>query len=85
MDEKIKSAIKFYLLATKLKYKIRAGWDKNHWNINSDRLESIAEHVYRTCILALSFNSQFDFNIDINIDDMQMDLTETLKELDIDI
>lgn len=65
-EDKIRCAIKFYLLATKLKYKIRADWDKNHWNINSDRLESIAEHVYGTCILALSFDSQFDFNMDIN-------------------
>ena len=65
-EDKISCAISFYLLATKLKYKIRAAWDKNHWNINSDRLESVAEHVYGTCILALSFDSQFEFNIDIN-------------------
>ena len=41
MEDKIKNAMEFYLLATKLKYKIRTGWDKNHWNINSDRLESV--------------------------------------------
>ena len=65
MEEQIKNAIKFYLLATKLKYKIRRGWDKNHWNINSDRIESIAEHVYGTCILAISLNSQFCLNLDM--------------------
>ena len=54
MEEKIKSAMRFYLLATKLKYKIRSGWDKYHWNISSERIESIAEHVYGTCILAIS-------------------------------
>lgn len=62
----IKNAMSFYLLATSLKYKIRSGWDENHWNISKDRIESIAEHVYGTCILAISLDSEFDFNIDIN-------------------
>lgn len=66
MEEQIKTAMRFYLIATSLKYKIRCGWDENHWNINSNRLESIAEHVYGVCILAISLNSQFNFDIDIN-------------------
>ena len=66
MDKKIKNAMRFYLLATKLKYKIRSGWDKNHWNINSERIESIAEHVYGTCILAISLDSEFELNIDMD-------------------
>ena len=65
MDKKIENAMRFYLLATKLKYKIRSGWDKNHWNVNSDRIESIAEHVYGTCILAISLNSEFELNLDM--------------------
>lgn len=63
---KIKSAMRFYLLATKLKYKIRSGWDSNHWNISSDRVESIAEHIYGTCILAIAIDSEFECDIDIN-------------------
>ena len=65
MEEKIKNAMRFYLLATKLKYKIRSGWDDKHWNINSKRIESIAEHVYGTCILSLTLQSEFDLDIDI--------------------
>lgn len=65
MDDKIKMAIRFYLLATKLKYRIRSGWDKKHWNINSERVESIAEHVYGTCILAISLDSEFKLNLDM--------------------
>ncbi len=65
MEEQIKNAMKFYLLATKLKYKIRSGWDKNHWNVSSERIESIAEHVYGTCILAISLNSEFQLNMDM--------------------
>jgi len=65
MDDKIKNAMRFYLLATKLKYKIRSGWDKEHWNIKSERIESIAEHIYGTCILAISLDSEFELNMDI--------------------
>lgn len=65
MEEKIKNAMRFYLLATKLKYKIRSGWDKKHWNINSERIESIAEHVYGTCILAISLDSEFELNMNM--------------------
>lgn len=64
-EEKVKIAMQFYLLATKLKYKIRAGWDHKHWNISSERVESIAEHVYGTCILAISINSEFQLNMDM--------------------
>lgn len=64
-NQKIKSAMRFYLLATKLKYKIRSGWDKNHWNVSSERIESIAEHIYGTCILAISLDSEFQLNMDM--------------------
>ena len=65
MQDKIRRAMKFYLFATKLKYKIRSGWDEKHWNINSERRESIAEHVYGACILAISLNSEFNLNMDM--------------------
>ena len=62
-DKKIETVMRFYLLATKLKYKIRSGWDNSHWNIDSDRLESVAEHVYGCCILALGINSEYRLGI----------------------
>ena len=65
MEEHIKNAMRFYLLATKLKYKIRSGWDNNHWNVKNERIESIAEHVYGTCILAISLNSEFELNMNM--------------------
>ena len=61
-----KNAINFYLLATKLKYKIRSGWDSEHWNIKGDRLESVAEHIYGICILAIGLDSEFNLGIDLN-------------------
>ncbi|MBR3132771.1 MAG: HD domain-containing protein [Clostridia bacterium] len=66
MKKKIEDAMRFYLLATQLKYKLRSGWDSDHWAVTKERLESIAEHVYGTCILALSIYSNFDFDIDIS-------------------
>ena len=66
MEEKLKNSMRFYMLATQLKYKIRSGWDKSHWNVSKDRVESIAEHVYGTCILALSIDSEFETNLSMN-------------------
>lgn len=65
MEERLKSTMRFYLMATQLKYKIRSGWDKTHWNVSKERIESIAEHVYGTCILALSIDSEFETHLDI--------------------
>lgn len=66
MEERLKSTMRFYLLATQLKYKIRSGWDGTHWNVSKERIESIAEHVYGTCILALSIDSEFETHLDIS-------------------
>lgn len=65
-NNKIETIMRFYLLATKLKYKIRSGWNKEHWNIDSDRLESIAEHVYGCLVLTLGIYSEYRYKIDIN-------------------
>ena len=62
-NEKIQKLIQFYLLATSLKDKIRTGWKT--WNIDRQRVESVAEHIYGTCILAIAIDSEFDLNIDI--------------------
>lgn len=65
-ESRIQKALRFYLLATSLKYKIRSGWDEKHWNVSKERIESVAEHVYGTCILAISLDSEFNFGIDLN-------------------
>ena len=62
-NEKIKNLLKFYLLTTELKNKIRRGWEI--WNIDRERVESVAEHIYGTCILAISIDSEFELDIDI--------------------
>lgn len=57
------SILKFYLLATSLKNKIRQG--SIYWNVTAPRRESIAEHVYDTCILAIAIHSEYNMDIDI--------------------
>lgn len=60
---KVENALKFYMLATELKDKIRSGWQV--WNVDRERLESVAEHIYGTCILAIALDSEFEFEIDL--------------------
>lgn len=56
MEEKIKNVLNYYVLTTKLKDVIRSGWKM--WNVKKDRLESVAEHVYGTCMLAIAVWSE---------------------------
>ena len=56
----------FFDFLLKSSLRVRSGWDETHWNVSKERLESIAKHVYGTCILALSIDSEFETNLDIN-------------------
>ena len=59
---KYEQIFKFYYLNYRLKNKIRSGWDKNHWNISSDRIERISEHIIGTICLAVVLDSEFNYN-----------------------
>lgn len=61
---KIENALKFYMLATELKETVRSGWKV--WNIEKERVESVAEHIYGTCILAIAIDSEFDLGVDLS-------------------
>ncbi len=60
---KAQNVIEFYMLCNKLKNIVRTGW--LDWGVNRERIESIAEHVYGTQMLAISMWSEFGYNIDI--------------------
>ena len=49
--EKAKNVVEFYLFCNELKHLIRTGW--RDWHVDSDRLESVAEHIYGVEMLAL--------------------------------
>ena len=58
-----KSVVEYYVLCNKLKNIIRTGWKK--WNVNRDRLESIAEHIFGVQSLAIAMYSQYEYDIDL--------------------
>ena len=60
---KEKSVIEYYLLCNKLKNLLRTGWLQS--NIQAERIESVAEHIYSTQMLALAMYSQYHYEIDI--------------------
>lgn len=70
--------LRFYLLATTLKNKIRQG--SIYWNVQAPRRESVAEHIYDTCILAISINSELNLDIDIK-KTLEMLIIHELEEI----
>lgn len=54
--DKIKTILEYYVLTNKLKDTVRSGW--KYWNVETKRLESVAEHIYGTCMLAVAIWSE---------------------------
>ena len=50
--DNVEKIFNLYMLANKLKTTLRTGW--LHWNVENTRIESVAEHVYGTIMLAVS-------------------------------
>ncbi len=61
---KEENVIKYYVLCNKLKDVIRTGW--KDWHVDRDRIESVAEHVYGTQMLAIAMKSEYQYDIDIS-------------------
>lgn len=59
----MKNIINFYILANKLKEKVRTGWIEI--GINKERLESVAEHIYGCLILAIAIDSEYKLDLDM--------------------
>ena len=55
--------INFYVFANKLKYKLRTGFVEI--GISSERIESVAEHIYGCLILAIAIDSEYKLNLDM--------------------
>ena len=61
--EKEKNVINYYVLCNKLKNVIRTGW--KDWNVQRERLESVAEHIFGVQMLAIAMKSEYNYDIDI--------------------
>lgn len=62
--EQEKRVIDFYVLCNKLKDVIRTGW--KDWGVDRERVESVAEHIYGTQMLALAMWSEYKYDLDIS-------------------
>lgn len=60
---KEENVINYYVICNKLKNIIRTGW--KDWNVKKERLESVAEHIFGTQMLAIAMNSEYQYDIDI--------------------
>lgn len=60
---KERNVIEFYVLCNKLKNVVRSGWLK--WGVNTKRVESIAEHIYGTQMLAIAMYSEYKYDLDL--------------------
>ena len=61
---KEKNVINYYVLCNKLKNVIRTGW--LDWNVNRERVESIAEHIFGVQMLAIAMKSEYGYD-DVDI------------------
>ena len=64
-DRKNYEIFRFYYLNRVLKKKVRSGWDSTHWNVSSDRIERVSEHIVGTIALALGLALEFPFPINL--------------------
>lgn len=61
--EKAEKVVRFYGLCSRLKDVVRSGWKV--WHVERGRLESVAEHVYGTQMLAIAMWSEYGYDLDL--------------------
>lgn len=61
--ERAEKVLNYYLICNRLKNVIRTGWTT--WNVERDRIESVAEHVFGVQMLAIAMYSEYRYDIDI--------------------
>ena len=60
---KEQNVLNYYVLCNKLKNIVRTGWID--WNVQRERVESVAEHIFGVQMLALAMKSEYQYEIDI--------------------
>lgn len=64
MKNSAESVIKYFVLCNRLKNTIRTGWGE--WHVQRERIESVAEHIYSTQMLAIAMASEYQYQLDLN-------------------
>ncbi|MBQ7105813.1 MAG: HD domain-containing protein [Bacilli bacterium] len=57
------NVLKFYVLCNKLKDVVRTGWKV--WEVEKERVESVAEHIYGVQMLAIAMYKEFNYDLDL--------------------
>lgn len=60
---KEQNVVNYYVICNRLKDVIRSGW--KNWNVRRERIESVAEHVFGTQMLAIAMKSEYKYDVDI--------------------
>ena len=60
---KEESVINYYVICNRLKNVIRTGW--KNWNVQRERIESVAEHIFGVQMLAIAMKSEYQYDVDI--------------------
>ena len=60
---KEKNVVSYYVLCNRLKNTIRTGW--KNWNVQRERIESVAEHIFGVQMLAIAMKSEYQYDVDI--------------------
>ena len=60
---KEQNVVNYYVICNRLKEILRTGW--KNWNVQRERIESVAEHVFGTQMLAIAMKSEYKYDVDI--------------------
>ena len=60
---KEENVLNYYVICNNLKNIIRTGW--KDWNVQRERIESVAEHIFGVQMLAIAMKSEYNYDIDI--------------------
>ena len=60
---KEENVINYYVICNRLKNIIRTGWKS--WNVQRERIESVAEHIFGVQMLAIAMKSEYQYDVDI--------------------
>ncbi len=60
---KEQNVIDYYVICNRLKNVIRTGW--KDWNVQRERIESVAEHIFSVQMLAIAMKSEYQYDVNI--------------------
>ena len=60
---KEQKVVNYYVICNRLKNVIRTGW--KNWNVQRERIESVAEHIFGVQMLAIAMKSEYQYDVDI--------------------